>query len=143
MRYGWTLEKQEWDMLLLIVSETRWSKTKFNSLYRENVPQSSGVYAICSSPPDFTQSLIKALYNIIYVGKSKSLRRRFLEHCNRPKLEIEMAQHCFGDNLESWFTEVSLERIDELEARLIDCFGPSANLVRGHIPARVGAPRPA
>ena len=142
MRYGWTLEKQEW-LQLSVISRTDWSKTKFNSLYRENVPESSGVYAICSTPPDFTQLLIKTLYNIIYVGKSKSLRRRFLEHCNRPKLEIEMAQHCFGDSLEYWFTEVSLEEIDELEARLIDCFGPPANLVRGHIPARVESPHPA
>ena len=143
MRHGWTLEKQEWDMLLPIVSQTRWSKTKFDSLYRDRVPESTGVYAICSSPLDFTQRLFKALYNIIYVGKSKSLRRRFIEHCNRPKLEIEMARHCFGDSLEYWFTEVSLEQIDELEARLIDCFGPPANLVRGHIPARIESPHPA
>ena len=142
MRYGWTLEKQEW-LQLSIISGTRWSKTEFDSRNRGKIPQSSGVYAICSSPPDFTQSLIKALYNIIYVGKSKSLRRRFLEHCNRPKLEIEMAKHCFGDNLEYWFTEVSLDQIDELEARLIDCFGPPANLVRGHIPARIESPNPA
>ena len=51
-----------------------------------------------------------------------------------------MAKHYFGDNLESWFTEVRLEQIDELEARLFDCFGPPANLVRGHIPARVESP---
>ena len=142
MQHGWTLEKQEWEHLSM-VSGTHWSKTKFNSLYRESVPESPGVYAICSEPPAFTQSFIKTLYNIIYVGKSKSLRRRFLEHCNRPKLEIEMAKHCFGDNLEYWFTEVSLDQIDELEARLIDCFGPPANLVRGHIPARIESPSPA
>ena len=143
MQHGWTLEKQEWNMLLPVISQTHWSKTKFDSLYRDSVPGVPGVYTICSGTPDLKQGLFKALYNIIYVGKSNSLRRRFLEHCNRPKLEIEMARHCFGDNLEYWFTEVSLERIDELEARLIDCFSPSANLVRGHIPARIESPHPA
>ena len=54
--------------------------------------------------------------------------------------EIVMARQCFGDNLEYWLQhQVSPDQVAELEARLIDSvLGLPANLIRGHIPARVG-----
>ena len=145
MRHGWTLEKQKWDHLLTVVSGTRWSKTQLNQLYRDSVPKGPGVYAICVKlrPPDFNQSLFKALYEIIYVGQSSSLQSRFLVHCCIPKRGIEQAKECFGDNFEYWYTEVNPDQIDELEIRLIECFGPPANRISGRIPARIGNPRPA
>ena len=143
MRHGWTLEKQEWDLLPQVVDGTRWSKTRLAQLYRDHVPKHSGVYIICVKIPHFNQSPFKSLYNVIYVGKADrgTLHDRFLYHCNNPKQEIMMARQCFGDNLEYWFTEVSPDQVAELEARLIDCFGPPANRIRGHIPARVGSPQ--
>lgn len=145
MPHGWTLQKQEWDLLPQVVDGTRWSKTRLTQLHRDYVPKQSGVYVICVKIPYFNQSLFKSLYNIIYVGKADrgTLHDRFLYHCNNPKPELVMAKQCFGDNLEYWFTEVSPNKVPELEARLIDCFGPPANRIRGHIPARVGNPRPA
>ena len=143
MRHGWTLEKQEWDHLRRVVSKTCWSKTQLDQSCRDSVPKKSGVYAICAKLTDFKQSLFKALYEIIYVGKSRSLNRRFLEHCRRPERGVKQAKQCFGDNLEYWYTEVNPDRIDELEARLIECFGPPANRISGTIPAKLGTPRPA
>ena len=144
MKHGWTLKKQDWDHLRKILSETCWSKTKFDQLYRDSIPKSPGVYAICSRIPDFNQPLFKDLYNIIYTGKSKSLYRRFLEHCHQPKREIKMARQCFGDSLEYWYTVEDPNRIDELEACLIECFGPPANR-RGRqiILGKIGRARPA
>ena len=143
MRHGWTLEKQEWDILPQIIEGTSWSKTRLAQLYRDQVPKSSGVYIICVKIPRFNQSPFKSLYNVIYVGKADrgTLYDRFLYHCNNPKPELVLARQCFGDNLEYWFTEVSTNKASELEARLIDCFGPPANRIRGHIPARVGSPQ--
>lgn len=143
MRYGWTLKKQEWDLLPQVVKGTNWSKIKLGQLYRDRVPRRSGVYVICVKISHFNQQLFQSLYNVIYVGKAAkgTLHDRFLFHCNSPKQEIVMARQCFGDNLEYWFTEVSPNQVAELEARLIDCFGPPANRIRGHIPARVGSPR--
>ena len=135
MEHGWTLEKQKWDHLLSVISGTYWSKTRLNPLYRESIPESPGVYAICVKfrTPHFNQSLFKDLYNIIYVGESTtSLRRRFLEHCRDPKDEIERARDCFGDNFEYWHT-INSNRIDELQTYLIECFGPPANLIGGRI----------
>ena len=100
MRHGWTLEKQEWDLLPQVIEGTRWSKAKLGQLYRDRVPKSPGVYVICVKIPHFDQRLFKSLYNVIYVGKADrgTLYDRFLYHCNSPKQEIVMAKRCFGDN---------------------------------------------
>ncbi len=145
MQHGWTLEKRKWDNLLSVVTGTRWSKTQLVSLERDSVPQNRGVYAICVTLKtlNFNQNPFKTLYEIIYVGKSNCLRRRFLEHCDRAKRGVQMAKGCFGNNLEYWFTIVDANRIDELETRLIECFGPPANLKDRHIPARIGSSKPA
>lgn len=146
MQHGWTLNKQKWEHLLTIISGTRWSKARLNQLYRDSIPESPGVYAICVRlrVPNFNQFLFKALYEIIYVGKSNvSLHSRFLDHCLRPERGIEQAKECFGDNFEYWYTEVSPDRVDELETRLIECFGPPANRISGRIRARIKNPRPA
>ena len=144
MQHGWTLDKQKWDHLLTVVHGTRWSKTTLHELYRDDVPKNTGVYAICAKIPNFDQCLFEALYNIVYVGKAdkRTLYRRFLDHCNRPKQEIGKAKQCFGYTLEYWFTEVQPNLIAELETHLIECFGPSANLISGQrIPARLGLPQ--
>ena len=145
MRYGWTLEKQVWDTLLQTIEGTRWRSIKLNQLYRDSVPKCSGVYIICVKTPDYNHKPFLSLYNIIYVGKADrgTLHNRFLNHCNTPKPELVQARQCFGDTLEYWFTEVEPGEVSELEARLIDCFGPPANLRRGHIPGVLKSPQPA
>lgn len=146
MRHGWTLEKQNWNRLISIIRGTQWSKTQLDPLYRDSVPDSLGVYVICVTPrmSHNNHGLLNTLYNVIYVGKvdKGTLHRRFLQHCNQPKADIVKAKRCFGNKLEYWYTEVALEQINDLEARLIDCFGPPANRIRG-ISARLGTPRPA
>ena len=146
MQHGWTLDKQKWEHLLTVISGTRWSKAQLNRLHRDSIPASSGVYAICVKleSSDFNQCLLfKALYEIIYVGRSTSLHRRFLDHCSNPERGMKLAKECFGDDFEYWYTEVNPDRINELEARLIECFGPPANRIRGHIPVQIGQLRPA
>ena len=63
MQHGWTLDRKKWNHLLTIVSGTRWSKTWLDQLYRDNIPESPGVYAICAKfkTSDYSQSLFKAL----------------------------------------------------------------------------------
>ena len=146
MRHGWTLKKHGWDRLHTVIRETQWSKTRLDPLYCDSIPESLGVYAICVTPgmPNLNHGLLNALYNVIYIGKVDrgTLNRRFLQHCNQPKPDIAMAKRCFGNHLEYWYTEVELNRINELEALLIGCFGPPANRISG-IGARLGVPRPA
>lgn len=144
MQHGWTLDKQKWEHLLTVVRGTHWSKTILDKLYRDDVPKNTGVYAICAKIPNFDQRLFEALYNIVYVGKADTgtLQRRFLDHCNQPKQEIDKAKKCFGYTLEYWFTEVKPNLVPEIETCLIKCFGPPANLISGQkIPARFGSPQ--
>ena len=144
MQHGWTLEKQKWDNLLINIGKTHWSKVQFNQLYQDLVPETPGVYAICARLRGFNQSLFTALYEIIYVGRSKdSLRNRFLTHCCRPERGVEQAKQCFDDRLEYWFTEADSDQVANLETCLIECFGPPANRISGTIRAKIGDPQPA
>ena len=148
MRYSWTFEKLHWDNLRKVMKRTRWSRTRLDPLYQDNVPERPGVYAICLKlrTMNFNQRPFKDLYEVIYVGRSEdSVRERFLRHCRSPERRVRDAKECFGDNLEYWYTEVNLDQVRELEARLIKCFGPPANLREEPIiiPARTGEGRPA
>ena len=146
MRNGWTLEKQNWEDLLKVTSSTHWAHTKLDTLYQNSVPEAPGVYAICLKlkTMNFNQPPFKDLYEIIYVGRSMaSVRSRFLKHCSSPQRGVRDAKECFGDNLEYWYTEVNPAQVRELEARLIQCFGPPANLREESIHARTTEPRPA
>ena len=146
MRNGWTLEKQNWEDLLKVISDTHWSHTKLDTLYQNKVPERPGVYAICLKlkTMDFNQRPFRDLYEVIYVGRSEtSVRSRFVKHSSSPVRGVRDAKECFGDNLEYWYTEVNRDQVRELEARLIQCFGPPANLREETIPARTTAPRPA
>lgn len=113
------------------VASTNWKQVNLESLYQDTVPESSGVYIICASPPNSEPPVFSRLYEVIYAGQEGvSLRRRFLEHCSRPKPEIQSAVDCLKHPLEYWFTQVGREDLDTLESVLIDCFGPPANKVR-------------
>jgi hypothetical protein len=143
-RNGWTLNKQQWDHLIQIVSGTEWRKSSLDSLYQDDIPTSAGVYAICCGVSYLPSRPFGKLYNVIYIGKAESLRKRFLDHCMRPKIEIRQAKQCFREILDYWFTSVTPDRVDELESCLIDCLGPPGNLIGGRrILARIGSPRPA
>ncbi len=146
MRYSWTLEKQNWDNLLELISGTCWLRTKLDILYQDDVPDGPGVYVICLKlrTMNFNQYPFKDLYEIIYVGRSEhSVRARFLRHCSSPKRGVKEAKECFSDNLEYWYTEINRNQVRELEAHLIGCFGPPANLKQESIPARTTEGRPA
>ena len=146
MRYGWTFKKQDWNNLLEAISGTYWSSTKLDTLYQDDVPEGPGVYLICLKlrTINFKIYPFKDLYQIIYVGRSKSsVRNRFLRHCSRPERGVREAKECFGDNLEYWYTEINSDQVRELEAHLIRCFGPPANLRQESIPGRTTEGHPA
>lgn len=146
MRKGWTLEKQNWNDLLTVLTGTNWARTKLDILYKNRIPERPGVYVICLNlgTMNFTQRPFKDIYEIIYVGRSESsVQSRFVSHCNKPLRGVREAKDCFGNNLEFWYTEVDYNKIREIEARIIQCFGPPANLKEESIPARTTEPHPA
>lgn len=142
MQHGWSLERKRWDTFATLcasAASSSWEKTKLDDVYRDRVPLSPGIYAICTKPP--MPALPSGLYNVVYVGKAVVLRQRFLNHCQRPAPDLARAKETFGPMLDYWFMTAEAEKVASLESRLIDCLGPAANLKRGII-AVLGAPEP-
>jgi hypothetical protein len=112
------------------------------------VPKEPGVYMVCAAPPGYrmtrrrTANVFKLLYSPLYVGKSGDLNERFTAHCATPKPEIVESQKCFRGNLDFWFLRLKQGSINDMEAALIQCFGPPVNRVSG-ISARLGKGVPA
>ena len=151
MRYGWSLDKEVWDRIPLnLLNDECWRFVSFTVAESVAVPDVSGVYVICSSPPGAFcrrtprgKNLFDSLYNAIYIGKTTELKRRFLEHCKIPKKEILIARKCYRRNLEFWFTRVDCDKLELVESLIIDCLGPPANRQSGVITAQLLKPVPA
>ena len=142
MRKGWSLDPDQWQLCVSLLTGTQWGKCFLESLYRDVVPEASGVYLICARPQKIGRRFPE-LYEVVYVGQDGvSLRRRFLEHCNRPKPEIARLRRCYYMPLDYWFCQAPSEMLSRLEGVLIDSFGPPANLQR-KLTARLGPAQPA
>lgn len=144
MSHGWSLDRKDWVGLSELLAGRQWSHVRLGELYRDSVPQKSGLYVLCTAPPDLNGKAFLRLYNSVYVGKATILRRRFIQHCMNPSPDIAQAMLCFGD-LEFWFTLCREEQLDILEGRMYQCLRPSANRIYpAHtILATVGEGRPA
>jgi hypothetical protein len=145
IRYGWTLEYNEWERLRSALASRVWNRARLESVYRESVPQRSGVYLICGSPCATHREPFKYLYGVVYAGQASSLRRRFVEHCSRPKSEIAAAKECMHlRRLDYWFCEAASEDLSYFETVMIQTLGPPANLIEApRIKGKVGQPLPA
>lgn len=152
MRHGWSIEREPWAKLSYSkVRGSRWRSVKFALSNANSIPSESGVYAFCTSPPGITRrnswsspnDLMGRLFTAVYIGQTTDLRRRFSEHCRRPKPEIRQIRRVFSECLEFWFCRLKPGEIDGAEMMMIDCFGPTGNLQRGHIPVEIFPPEPA
>ncbi len=139
MRHGWTLDATTWERMREVVGDTLWHRVLLRPLYRDEVPESPGIYAICYGVKDPQQEPFTMLYDVVYVGQAADLRLRFLQHCGKPKRELRDAERCIGGIADYWYAEAPLERIGDIEAWLIKCLGPPANVISGVIviPAEV------
>jgi len=147
LNYGWQIDAELWgqipeDLLL----STSWRHVSFTLSEAAGLPKDPGIYCICASPvgrqqPEETtpNDLFGRLFTPIYIGRTDNLKRRFDEHCKRPSVKVEAAKKCFGACLQFWFHRLPLERIADEEAKLIKCFGPTANEREERIKAKVGA----
>ena len=136
LRYGWQTDPDLWAQISADLStSTSWRFVDFVEAEAASIPKhESGIYFVCTCPAGVRplgkirkNDLFSRLFTPIYIGKTDDLKRRFLEHCRRPSPGVEAARHCFGPALQFWFHRLSLDRIGDEEARLIQCFGPTAN----------------
>ena len=131
MNYGWTLDETAWQKLGLTVASLRWFCVPFDNAHIMSVPEQSGVYLICASPPVETGEVCERLFNVIYAGRSKtSIRNRFSKHCTAPDRDIAVALECYGyarNKFGFYYAVAPGDRVVEIECRLIECYGPPAN----------------
>lgn len=143
MDYGWSLDPKVWAAVKEQLVDTVWSHTYLEILYRERVPECSGIYMITASLKVLAiDGPTNDFRNAIYVGQSINIRKRFLQHVNGYG-DVTLAKQTFK-RLDFWWTPIATGLLDECEQLLIYALGPSANRVnvirREPIRASVGTP---
>ena len=108
--------------------KTYWNQVEYHPTYDTFVPKMSGIYAVLRVERAIG---IPINLSVLYIGKSKNLQRRFRQHTN-PYLEHNKALNKLQsmNGLEFWFFQVGVEKLDELERKLIRELIPVANIVR-------------
>lgn len=106
----------------------KWSEVNLERVETDNVPTCSGIYVI--KQVERVMGL-PVSHEIIYVGKSNNLRRRFKEHCNpRSEHNNVLLNASWKNILEFWFAKIEVENLDEIERKLINNLEPITNIVR-------------
>ena len=148
MRYGWSIDPKTWQSLPEeLAAPDMWRSVSFSSADANSVPTEAGIYALCSPPPNRMRSaqsspsdLFGILYTALYIGRTNNLRVRFQQHISQPSERVRSTRAVFGSRMQFWFSRHAPTKLRNLEAHLIDCFGPSANKIRGTITAKIQRP---
>ena len=109
----------------------KWSAVSANFMSRRSVPARSGIYCFMESKN------IKGLMTEtkpIYVGQSKNLRTRFMQHlnfdkCHNHKLLVDLMAQSKSKNIEFHFFEASQSNLNEVEKDLIAKLKPKHNVL--------------
>ena len=138
MKYGWSLDSALWKELQARVAEFKWNRVYLEKDYQSKVSNSSGVYLICANTRDIPidGKVMQRIYNVVYVGQTNNLRRRFNEHAHGYG-QILKAKGIFRQ-MDFWYTELDGTYLSEIEQLLISVFGPSAN--GKYVKAKIGDP---
>ena len=87
---------------------------------------------ICSRPPvrkTNTKLPLSIFYNVLYVGRSNNLKERFNQHTTNPQRDIKKICKIYKD-LEFWYIQTPINRIDEVESKLISALNPIGNRIK-------------
>ena len=105
-----------------------WKSIKLSSALADRVAAVAGVYALVGLrrihglPMDI---------RLMYIGKSKNLRRRFREHADPWKEHNELLrEEAMRGYLEFWFLPLPVDQIDWFEKKLINETDPLTNKLR-------------
>ena len=106
-----------------------WQLNRLATVEAPNVPASPGVYSLLVRPEIADHP---ACSYLMYVGKTRSLRRRFREYLLREKQEtgrpkIFRLLMKYPDHVWFCFANTPLDAIDELEDALIRAYMPPMN----------------
>ena len=128
VRAGWSKDKTDWKNLAHVIKKNEVSWTRIKSLSSNSiisVPDSPGLYMLCSSPPE---NNLNEFFTPLYIGKSKSLKTRLRRHIKNPQSSVKDT-YMISKNIELLYTKCNIDNLDEVENCLIRAFGPITNLI--------------
>ena len=147
IRKGFAVDPGSWKVQGNWIKELNlnWRHVGFLRNADQAIPEQGGVYLICLKSTKFISDSKpwREWAAPMYIGRSGNLRSRFNDHIrgNYPATR-DLALRFRG--LEYWFASViDIEIQEDLEARLIDLFGPPMNRVQPRfepISATIGDP---
>jgi hypothetical protein len=113
-----------------------WHIHRLNSNERLNIPSKAGIYTLLVQPGVADHP---ACSYLMYIGKTKSLRRRFGEYLNQEKKEtgrpkIFRLLHKYSEHVWFCFSIVAEQELTEIEEALLTAFIPPAN---DQLPAQI------
>jgi hypothetical protein len=146
MKYGWNLDDLAWERAQERLIVLQWRRVLLVEVQATLVPESSGVYLICATPPlkreGASEKPLANFYNALYAGQSKSLRERFKTHSRISSPDIEQAKKTFKV-LDYWYALVDIIDLNFVESLLLDVLGPTANRINAPLQGTLGNPEPA
>ena len=106
-----------------------WQTIRLDTLEKKNIPDCPGIYTLVAVPQIANHP---ACSYLMYVGKTKSLRRRFGEYLSQERREsgrpkIFRFLHLYTDHVWFCFTLVQSTSLDSVETGLRDAYIPPLN----------------
>lgn len=139
LRYGWTLDREHWNVVKSEVIEATWRRVKFVYDSCDLIPQGRGIYLVVLDARDIISSTpFNSFSSPLYVGHATKLRQRFKQHTigsNDSNLRRRMSK--FSNCMYFHFAEFRDYPKDELkflEQSLINVFGPPLNSINSISP---------
>ncbi|MBY6197369.1 GIY-YIG nuclease family protein [Vibrio hangzhouensis] len=106
----------------------RWESSNLKQSSSANLPTNSGVYVLVESRKVHGLSIDR---KVLYVGKTKNLRRRFTDYSNPRKVHNELVgERLFLGNVEFWCTQVHVDNLDGVERKFIHDFEAPMNKIK-------------
>ena len=114
-----------------VALEMKWNVVKANCMNKDLVPTFSGIYCFMQSK---CIEGLKTNTTPIYVGQSKNIRSRFIQHinfdkCHNHKLLVELITQSKSSPIEFHFIQVPQHKLDEIEKDLIVKLNPKFNVL--------------
>jgi len=108
-----------------------WNAVSANFISRRSVPARSGIYCFMASKK--IEGLMTET-KPIYVGQSKNMRTRFMQHlnfdkCHNHKLLVDLMAQSKSKVIEFHFFEAPQSDLDEVEKDLITKLKPKHNVL--------------
>lgn len=101
-----------------------WRSAKYGRGLERAVTEGPGIYAIASV---IRIQGLPVHFEVLYVGQSMNLRRRWIEHLRRTEPNPHLHGVANEECLEFWWKTMAAGSLDQAERELIHRLKPSAN----------------